>query len=178
MIEHNATEDNNNERRSFLGVIAGLISAGISAVLGVTIGRFAVSPALSAGGSAEGSNAWTDVGPLADIPEGKPVKRSVIVSQNAGWGQFNSQKLVWVTRTGEKITVFTAVCPHLGCTVNAKEDVFICACHDSKWDVAGNTQGGPTPRGLDALEHKVEGDVLKIRYQDFKQGITQKEVLS
>mgnify|MGYP000349540182 CR=1 FL=1 len=32
--------------------------------------------------------------------------------------------------------------------------------------------------GLDALEHKVEGDVLKIRYQDFKQGITQKEVLS
>lgn len=173
MTVHNATE-NKNERRSFLGVIAGLIAGGISAVLGVTIGRFAVSPALSAGG-VEG---WTDVGPLADIPEGQLVKRNVIVSQDAGWGKFNSQKLIWVTRKGENVTVFTAVCPHLGCTVNAKNDVFICACHDSKWDVAGNSMGGPTPRGLDSLEHKVEGDVLKVRYQDFKQGIAQKEVLS
>lgn len=173
MTVHNATEDK-NERRSFLGVIAGLIAGGISAVLGVTIGRFAISPALSAGG-VEG---WTDVGPLADIPEGQLVKRNVIVSQDAGWGKFNSQKLIWVTRKGENVTVFTAVCPHLGCTVNAKNDVFICACHDSKWDVAGNSMGGPTPRGLDSLEHKVEGDVLKVRYQDFKQGIAQKEVLS
>lgn len=173
MTVHNTTEDQ-NERRSFLGVVAGLIAGGISAVLGVTIGRFAVSPALSAGG-AEG---WTDVGPLADIPEGQLVKRNVIVSQDAGWGKFNSQKLIWVTRKGENVTVFTAVCPHLGCTVNAKNDVFICACHDSKWDVAGNSMGGPTPRGLDSLEHKVEGDVLKVRYQDFKQGIAQKEVLS
>mgnify|MGYP000328883426 CR=1 FL=1 len=111
------------------------------------------------------------------IEEGKPVKRNIVVSQDAGWGKFQSQKAVWVIRNGEKVTVFTSVCPHLGCTVNAKSDVFICACHDSKWDVAGKMQGGPTPRGLDALEYKVENDVLKVRYQDFKQGISQKEVL-
>ncbi|MEP7338628.1 MAG: ubiquinol-cytochrome c reductase iron-sulfur subunit [Acidobacteriota bacterium] len=174
MTVHNTTEENNTERRTFLGVVSGLIVAGISAVLGVTIGRFAISPALSA----TAAQAWTDVGPLADIPDGKLVKRNVIVSQSAGWGEFNSQKLVWVIKNGEKITVFTAVCPHLGCTVNARQEVFICACHDSKWDVAGNALGGPTPRGLDALEHKVEGDVLKVRYQDFKQGVSQKEVLS
>ncbi len=176
MAAHNAMEENEdkNERRSFLGVVAGLIAGGISAVLGVTIGRFAIAPALSAGGA----EAWTDVGSVADIPEGQLVKRNVIVSQDAGWGKFNSQKLIWVIRKGEQITVFTAVCPHLGCTVNAKNDVFICACHDSKWDVAGNSMGGPTPRGLDSLEYKVEGDVLKVRYQDFKQGIPQKEVLS
>ncbi len=173
MSVHQPTEDN-NERRSFLGVLSGLIAAGISAVLGVNIGRFAVSPALSAGVAEN----WAELGPVAEIEEGKPVKRNIVVSQDAGWGKFQSQKAVWVIRKGEKITVFTAVCPHLGCTVNAKSDVFICACHDSKWDVAGNTQGGPTPRGLDALEHKVENDVLKIRYQDFKQGIPQKEVLS
>jgi len=174
MTVHNTSEENNTERRTFLGVLSGLIAAGISAVLGVTIGRFAISPALSA----SSSQAWTDVGPLADIPNGKPVKRSVIVSQSAGWGEFNSQKLVWVIKNGEKITVFTAVCPHLGCTVNAKEEAFICACHNSKWDVAGNAVAGPTPRGLDVLEHKVEGDVLKVRYQDFRQGVSQKEVLS
>ena len=174
MTVHNTSEKNNTERRTFLGVLSGLIAAGISAVLGVTIGRFAISPALSA----TGAQAWTDVGPLADIPDGKPVKRNVIVSQSAGWGEFNSQRLVWVIKNGDKITVFTAVCPHLGCTVNARQEAFICACHNSKWDVAGNALDGPTPRGLDALEHKVEGDVLKVRYQDFKQGVSQKEVLS
>jgi menaquinol-cytochrome c reductase iron-sulfur subunit len=177
MSDHKATEGSNTERRSFLGVIAGLIGAGISAVLGVTIGRFAVAPAFSSAG-ADTAKGWTDVGPLAEIEEGKLVKKSVIVSQDAGWGQFNSQKAIWVIRKGDQVTIFTAVCPHLGCTVNAKNEVFICACHDSKWDVAGNAMGGPTPRGLDSLEHKVEGDVLKVRYQDFKQGITQKEVLS
>ena len=174
MTVHNASEENNSERRTFLGVISGLIAAGISAVLGITIGRFAISPALTAAGS----QAWTEVGPLADIPEGKLTRKNVIVSQIAGWGEFNSQKLVWVLKNGEKITVFTAVCPHLGCTVNAKEEAFICACHNSKWDVAGNAVAGPTPRGLDVLEHKVEGDVLQVKYLDFKQGVSQKEVLS
>lgn len=173
MSVHQSTEDN-NERRSFLGVLSGLIAAGISAVLGVNIGRFAVSPALSAAGAEN----WSDLGPIADIPEGKPVKRNVVVAQDAGWGKFQSQRAIWVIRSGEKVTVFTAVCPHLGCTVSAKDDVFICACHDSTWDVAGTAQGGPTPRGLDSLEYKVENDALKVRYQDFKQGIAQKEVLS
>jgi Rieske Fe-S protein len=177
MSDHKATEENNTERRSFLGIIAGLIGAGISAVLGVTIGRFAIAPAFSSGG-ADDAKGWTEVAHLAEIEEGKLVKKSIIVSQNAGWGQFNSQKALWVIKKGDQVTIFSAVCPHLGCTVNAKNEAFVCACHDSKWDVAGNALSGPTPRGLDSLEHKVEGDVLKVRYQDFKQGITQKEVLS
>lgn len=173
MSVHQSTEDN-NERRSFLGILSGLIAGGISAVLGVTIGRFAVSPALSAAGAEN----WADLGPIANIAEGKPVKLNVVVSQDAGWGKFQAQRAIWVIRKESKVTVFTAVCPHLGCTVNAKDEAFFCACHDSKWDVAGNTQGGPTPRGLDALEYKVENDTLKVRYQDFKQGTPQKEVLS
>lgn len=166
--------EDNTERRSFLGVLSGLIAGGITAVLGVNIGRFAVSPALSAAGAEN----WSDLGPISNIAEGKPVKLNVTVSQDAGWGKFQAQRAVWVIRKEDKVTVFTAVCPHLGCTVNAKEDVFICACHDSKWDVAGNSQGGPTPRGLDSLEYKIENDTLKVRYQDFKQGTSQKEVLS
>ncbi len=176
MSGHQATEENNSERRSFLGAIAGLIGAGITAVMGITIGRFAVAPAFPSGVAADSKN-WTDLGPLSGIEEGKLVKKSIIVSQEAGWGQFNSQKAVWVIRKGDQVTIFSAVCPHLGCTVNAKNEAFVCACHDSKWDVAGNAQGGPTPRGLDSLEHKIEGDALKVRYQEFKQGIAQKEVL-
>ncbi|HZS09495.1 MAG TPA: Rieske 2Fe-2S domain-containing protein [Blastocatellia bacterium] len=161
-------------RRSFLGAVSGLIAAGIAAVLGVTIGRYAITPALAAAAEAE----WTDAGSLAGIPEGRPVRRSVVVAQQAGWGRFSAERLVWVSRQGENITVFSAVCPHLGCTVNTGKDGFVCACHSSRWNAGGEKLGGPTPRNLDVLEHRVEGDLLKIRYQNFRQGTPAKEVMS
>ncbi len=159
------------KRRSFLGVVIGLIWSAVTATLGVTIGRYSIAPALSSTGTSE----WADVGLLDEIPEGKPVKRSVVVSQNAGWGRFNSQRLVWVTRKGEQITVFSAACPHLGCTINEAANGFICPCHGSAWNADGEKLGGPTPRGMDVLEHRVEGDMLKVKYQYFKQGAAQKE---
>lgn len=162
------------ERRSFLGVVSGLIGAGISAVLGVTIGRFAIAPAFSS----SGEQPWTDLGPLEEIAEGKLVKKNVVVTQDAGWGKFQTQRSVWIVRKGENVTIFSGVCPHLGCAVNIKADKFICACHGSEWDEGGKTLAGPSPRGLDSLEHKVEENKLKVRYQDFKQGISSKEVLS
>jgi len=162
------------ERRSFLGVISGLIVAGISAVLGVTIGRFSISPAFSTSNDQE----WTDLGSLDEFAEGKLVKKNVVVSQDAGWGKFQSQRSVWVVRNGESVKVFSGVCPHLGCSVNTRVDKFVCACHGSEWNVEGSIVAGPTPRGLDTLDFRVEDGKLKIKYQDFKQGLTNKEVLS
>jgi len=162
------------ERRSFLGLISGLIVAGISTVLGVTIGRYSVSPAFSASNEQD----WTELGSLGEFADGKLVKKNVIVSQDAGWGKFQTQRSVWVVRNGDKVNVFSGVCPHLGCSVNTRADKFICACHGSEWNVEGATLAGPTPRGLDTLEYRVEDNKLKVKYQDFKQGLTSKEVLS
>ena len=160
-------------RRSFLGLLSGLIVTSISAVLGVTIGRYAVIPALSKAGEA----GWIDVGPLAKIPEDQLVKRSLSITQDAGWGQFKAQRLVWISRKGETPTVFSATCPHLGCTVNAKDDCFSCACHNSKWEVTGQKTAGPTLRNLDTLEHRIEKASLQVKYQDFKQGIATKKLV-
>jgi len=162
------------ERRSFLGLISGLIVAGITTVLGVTIGRYSVSPAFSASNEQD----WTELGSLGEFADGKLVKKNVIVSQDAGWGKFQTQRSVWVVRNGDKVNVFSGVCPHLGCSVNTRADKFICACHGSEWNVGGATLAGPTPRGLDTLEYRVEDNKLKVKYQDFKQGLTSKEVLS
>jgi Rieske Fe-S protein len=76
------------------------------------------------------------------------------------------------------VKVFSGVCPHLGCSVNAKAEKFICACHNSEWNVEGALLTGPSPRGLDTLEFRVDDKKLKVKYQDFKQGLTTKEVLS
>ncbi len=96
------SEGPSEERRSFLGILIGLIASGITAVLGVNIGRYSIAPALSAAGQPE----WTEAGLLDEIPEDEPVKRYVVISQEAGWGRFNSQRLVWVLKKGTEITVF------------------------------------------------------------------------
>jgi Rieske Fe-S protein len=173
-IERNEDGAPAPERRSFLGLISGLVVAGISSVLGVTIGRYSISPAFSTSNEQD----WNDLGSLDGFAEGKLVKKNVIVSQDAGWGKFQSQRSVWVVRKGKDVKVFSGVCPHLGCSVSAKAEKFVCACHNSEWNVEGVTTAGPTPRGLDTLEFRVEDDKLKVKYQDFKQGLTTKEVLS
>src|SRR5262245_41896987 len=99
-----------NERRSFLGIISGLIAAGITAVLGVTIGRYATAPAFTGADTEK----WLDLGPVAEIPDGKLVKRSLTVSRQAGWGEYLAKRSVWIIKAGEKIAVFSGICPHLG----------------------------------------------------------------
>lgn len=162
------------ERRSLLGYMIGMIATSIASVLGITIVRYSVGPALSP----SGTSAWTNAGLLDEIPEDKPIKRSLVISQEAGWGRVNSQRLVWVIRKGNELTVFSAVCPHLGCTINEAVDGFICPCHGSAWNALGKKIGGPAPRNLDVLEHRRNGDILEVRYQSFKQGIAGQEVVN
>jgi Rieske Fe-S protein len=162
------------ERRSFLGTVAGLIGAAVTGVLAITIGRYTVGPALRP----EDQSTWTDAGLTDDLPDGSWVKRNVIVSQDAGWGKFNSQKPVWVMKQGQNFTVFSAACPHLGCTINQAASGFICPCHGSGWNQSGEKVGGPAPRSMDSLDCKVDGDVLKIKYEHFKQGLPQKVSVS
>jgi menaquinol-cytochrome c reductase iron-sulfur subunit len=161
-------------RRSFLGMIAGGIVASITGVLGVVMGRFAIAPAFSAASEPE----WIDLGTLAEIPEGGPVKRRIVIPQTYGWERSESPRAVWVVRHGQRIKIFSAACPHLGCAVGARGSGFGCACHGSSWNTEGAKLGGPTPRDLDELEYRLEGPALKIKYQDFKQGLASKEVIS
>jgi succinate dehydrogenase / fumarate reductase iron-sulfur subunit len=159
------------QRRSFLGALIGSIISGITIVLGVAIGRYSILPALRPTRKSQ----WATVGLLEEFPEGEPVKRYVVVSQDAGWGRFNSQQLVWVIKKGEQVTIFSAICPHLSCTINLAANGFVCPCHGSAWNRDGEKLGGPTPRGMDVLEHRVEGDLLKVKYQFFKQGVAKRE---
>jgi menaquinol-cytochrome c reductase iron-sulfur subunit len=154
--------------------LTGLIGLGITTLLGVTLGRYSIAPALAATSVSD----WIDVGPLESIPDDKPRNRSVLVSQNAGWGRFTSEQSVWVIKKGEQVAVFSSVCPHLGCTINENSTGFGCVCHNSSWTPDGETSGGPAPRGMDRLEHRVENGILKIRYETYKQGLKEKIVAS
>ena len=171
---HDLERPRSFERRDLLSYMIGIIASSIASVLGITIVRYTIGPAFSS----SGVSGWTNAGLLEDIPEHKPLKRSLVVSQEAGWGRVNLQKLVWIIRSGNDFTVFSAVCPHLGCTINEAAEGFICPCHGSAWDAQGKKIGGPAPRNLDVLEHRRNGDILEVRYQSFKQGVPGQEVVN
>ncbi len=168
------TEISPGSRRSFLGWAIGLMGTTILGTLGVLFTRYTLSPALKR--SAE-KDEWLPVAPLDEIPPGEPVKRALVISQDGGWGRFNTQQLVWIVRDADRLTVYSAICPHLGCTINAAEGGFICPCHGSAWDLKGKRLAGPTPRGMDTLEYRLEGGWVLVKYRFFRQGVPEKEPL-
>lgn len=60
---------------------------------------------------------------------------------------FPKQKVFIETVSG-KVRVQTAVCTHLGCTVNMVETGYSCPCHGSTYDRHGVNTGGPAPKPL------------------------------
>jgi nitrite reductase/ring-hydroxylating ferredoxin subunit len=61
---------------------------------------------------------------------------------------FLDDERVFLVRQGNTYRCLSAVCTHLGCTVNRAEKGYHCPCHGSVFDEQGNVKGGPAPRGL------------------------------
>ncbi len=55
-------------------------------------------------------------------------------------------------------------CTHLGCTVPwvSKENKFICPCHGSSFDIAGNVVSPPAPRALDLYPVTIENNIITV----------------
>jgi cytochrome b6-f complex iron-sulfur subunit len=61
---------------------------------------------------------------------------------------FYAKQKVFVETQSGKVRVQTAVCTHLGCTVNAVETGYKCPCHGSTYDRNGVNTAGPAPLPL------------------------------
>ncbi len=55
---------------------------------------------------------------------------------------------VFLFRKGNSFRAASAVCTHLGCTVNLAGDGFHCPCHGSVFDKSGAVVSGPAPSSL------------------------------
>ncbi len=55
---------------------------------------------------------------------------------------------VFLFRKGNTFRAASAVCTHLGCTVNLSGAGFHCPCHGSVFDTSGAVVSGPAPNGL------------------------------
>ena len=67
---------------------------------------------------------------------------------------------LFVVRERNQFHVISAICTHLGCTVewNAEGDQFDCPCHGSKFRADGERFAGPAPRSLPWYPLSLSGD--------------------
>lgn len=76
----------------------------------------------------------------------------------------NRPGLLVRTETGE-FRAFFAICTHLNCTVQYRDDIshIWCACHNGHYDLHGRNIAGPPPRPLETLVVNVQGDQIVVR---------------
>jgi menaquinol-cytochrome c reductase iron-sulfur subunit len=155
------------KRRAFFKLLGGVIGGGAAAVVGYSfISREGVI------------DEWVTVGPVADLPSDKPQRTSVTLTERGRFMDSTVRKVVWLRRNEDNsVQVLSGACPHMNCTVawKTEQNGFDCACHISNFDASGKVVSGPSPRPLDALEHRVENGILSLRYQKFRQSLPTKE---
>ena len=89
-----------------------------------------------------------------------PWKAGELKSNSGRIFKFGSQPGILVkTPTGE-LRAFTAICTHLACTVQYREDMQMiwCACHNGHYDLFGKNVSGPPPRPLGPYKVQVAAD--------------------
>src|SRR6516225_5894430 len=71
--------------------------------------------------------------------------------------------LLVMTAEGE-YRALSAVCTHLSCTVQYRNDLqqIWCACHNGLYDLNGRNVSGPPPRPLEAFQVHVRGDEIVV----------------
>jgi menaquinol-cytochrome c reductase iron-sulfur subunit len=106
--------------------------------------------------------------------------RTIQIEQVDGWRKAISEKAIYITKDQQgQLRVLTSVCPHLGCTVpwNKEKSQFICPCHGATFAPDGSRISGPSQRAMDTLETSVQDGQLLVRFQYFRQLVSDKEVI-
>ena len=89
--------------------------------------------------------------------------------------------LVWTNKKDFPYVAFSGKCPHLGCGYKWRRhkklarEIFLCPCHLSIYDSAGQVLDGPAPRPLDPVPIRVTAaGQIEIIDVEYKAGIKAK----
>ncbi len=161
-----------SSRRGFLKLLVGVLSALVAIAMAVPL-----MGALIGSSFRSKKPHWVKVGGIASLPVNQPINLRFPFETEDAYLRETTIHDVWVVkRSSSEITVFSPICPHLGCHYDwhADGNEFICPCHGSVYSMEGQVLGGPAPRPLDTLPWRLEGDVLSVEWETFKVGIPQK----
>jgi quinol---cytochrome c reductase iron-sulfur subunit, bacillus type len=162
------------------GALKHLIVLG-SAALGCAVGApalvFVAAPVKSGGGGVE---RWVRTVRLETLRDGEPRKVSIVADVHDAWTVARDVDLgsVWLVRRGDAVHALSAVCPHLGCSIDALPDgSFGCPCHTSTFAPDGAKTGGPTPRAMDPLATRIDEGFVAVDFRKFRIGTADREAI-
>ncbi len=170
-LHHGESEEGKTTRRRFLKLAIGVLASLNAIILGIPFIN-------TLAGSARGKKAeWTKVTRVASLPEGQPTEAKFEALTEDAYHAEDTLYSVWIVKHADNtLTVFSPICPHLGCHYiwNPKIQKFACPCHASMFSPDGKVLYGPAPRPLDTLPYKIENDVLFVRYERYRVGTPEK----
>ena len=147
---------------AFLAIVFGGLSGLIPLGAGVTmfldpVLKRKVNGNNDAGHAPDAGKPFLRVTSLDSLPaDGTPVQVPVIADLADAWNREVNQPIgaVYLSRRGNEVKCFNAICPHAGCFVaySAERDLFQCPCHTSAFQEDGTRiLPSPSPRNMDAL---------------------------
>ena len=94
-----------------------------------------------------------------------PVKPEDVKPDSGQIFQFGSRPGILIRTPSGELRAFLAVCTHLGCTVQYRQDLkqIWCACHNGHFDLNGKNVSGPPPRPLEEFSVGVQGRAIVVR---------------
>ena len=165
-------------RRRFLKITCGALCGGIAATVGGPVVLSFLAPRKIR--TVTGGDEPMDYGKLDELPLGVPQKRDVVAEMRDAWARSEAQVIgsIWLLRHPDRVAAYSAVCPHLGCSIgfDTGKQVFFCPCHDSGFAKDdGAWLKGPAPRGMDPLPLEVKDGRIRVTYERFVLGIKQRK---
>jgi menaquinol-cytochrome c reductase iron-sulfur subunit len=171
------SEGGDGGRRDALRHLIVLGSAALGCAVAAPAVVFLAAPVKTGAG---GSERWVRTVRLDTLHEGEPRKVSIVADQRDAWTLARDVDLgaVWLVRHGGEVLALSAVCPHLGCSIDALPDgSFGCPCHTSTFAADGAKTGGPTPRAMDPMATRIEDGFVAVNFQRFRIGTAEREAL-
>jgi menaquinol-cytochrome c reductase iron-sulfur subunit len=162
-------------RRGFLALATAALGALIALLVAIPfVGSF-VGPSFR-----RIRRRFVRVGKLQGLPLGEPVELSYADREVDAYLVQSVTRQVWaVKHAASSVTVFSPICPHLGCRYEwvPAANHFYCPCHHSVFALDGAVLGGPAPRPLDTLPSRVEKGALEVEWERYESGIPEKKAV-
>jgi menaquinol-cytochrome c reductase iron-sulfur subunit len=156
-------------RREFLKRATVILTVPIAVALGWPLVASLIGPIYR-----KGKPYFSRVPGFGSAPVGQPVRLHLPYSQKDMYLRESVVEDVWVIKhSPTSATVFSPICPHLGCRFDwdPERREFVCPCHQSVFSLDGAVVGGPAPRALDPLPHRIEGGTLWVEWERFEPGL-------
>lgn len=136
----------NEDRRKFLGICLGGLTASVAVAVGYPLYRY-LSPL------EKENSAGKVVVPEQDLPAG-----------GVKFFEYAGSTAVMVRKQGGDLVVLSAVCTHLGCIVQWEKDKqdFLCPCHAGRFTPEGTVISGPPPKPLARIPFVVANGVITV----------------